>query len=268
MIEHIVGEQLESRTARAYTRPPARIGAFDFSMTMPAPTAGRVRFGPYEADLITGELRKHGRKLRVTGRPFQILAALLERPGELVTREELQAKLWPADTFVDFEHGVNSAILTLRRALCDSHQKPTYIETLPRRGYRFIGVIESAPCEAQTQAGAVETPSSRESAETDEWVGNTAILVGEAGANFLLIPRDASALEEQQRCEAAKDDLGITLLAGDQRLLLVECGTKVKILEARAGDAGCSVRILGGTFIGETAFAPRKYLQLVSAAEP
>ena len=78
------------------------------------------------------------------GRPaFQILALLLEQPGELLTRKELQIRLWPADTFVDFEHGVNTAIQTLRRALCDSHKKPRFIETLPRRGYRFIAAVET-----------------------------------------------------------------------------------------------------------------------------
>ena len=81
-----------------------------------------LRFDAYQVDLRTGELRKHGRKIRLAGRPFQILALLLEQPGELLTRKELQERLWPADTFVDFEHGVNAAIQTLRRALSDSHK--------------------------------------------------------------------------------------------------------------------------------------------------
>ena len=101
-----------------------------------------LRFDAYQVDLRTGELRKHGRKIRLAGRPFQILALLLEQPGELLTRKELQERLWPADTFVDFEHGVNAAIQTLRRALSDSHKNPRYIETLPRRGYRFIAPVE------------------------------------------------------------------------------------------------------------------------------
>src|SRR5580700_7511076 len=103
---------------------------------------GGLRFDAYQVDLRTGELRKHGRKIRLAGRPFQILALLLEQPGELLTRKELQERLWPADTFVDFEHGVNAAMQTLRRALCDSHKKPRFIETLPRRGYRFIAAVE------------------------------------------------------------------------------------------------------------------------------
>src|ERR1700735_1636992 len=119
----------------------------------------QVRFGAYHVDLRTGELRKHGHKIRLAGRPFQILAMLLEQPGELLTRKELQSKLWPADTFVDFEHGVNAAMQTLRRALCDSHKKPRYIETLPRRGYRFIAAVQSPPPEA---TGKVSSPASPE----------------------------------------------------------------------------------------------------------
>src|SRR5580693_2047912 len=108
------------------------------------PSDGGLRFDAYHVDLRTGELRKHGRKIRLAGRPFQILALLLERPGDLLTRKELQDRLWSSDTFVDFEHGVNAAIQTLRRALCDSHKNPRFIETLPRRGYRFIAAVEGA----------------------------------------------------------------------------------------------------------------------------
>jgi len=101
-----------------------------------------IRFGVFEADLHTGELRKSGAKIRLQEQPFQILLMLLQRPSEVVTREELQRKLWPADTFVDFEHGVNSAVARLREALGDSAESPRYVETLPRRGYRFIAPVE------------------------------------------------------------------------------------------------------------------------------
>ena len=100
-----------------------------------------VRFGPFEADLRAGELRKHGVKLKLVGQPFEVLAVLLERPGQLVTREELRARLWPTDRFVDFEHGLNAAVNKLRDALSDSAEKPNYVETLPRRGYRFISAV-------------------------------------------------------------------------------------------------------------------------------
>lgn len=104
------------------------------------------RFGVFEVDLCTGELRRKGRQIKLQEQPFQVLTLLLARPGELVTREELRQKLWPADTFVDFEHGLNKVISKLRDALGDDRGTPRYIETLPRRGYRFIApVISTAP---------------------------------------------------------------------------------------------------------------------------
>ena len=101
------------------------------------------RFGIFEADEQAGELRKHGRPRKVRGRPFDILMALLQRPGAVVTREELRGQLWPADTFVDFDHGLNSAMNRLREALGDSAENPRFIETLPKRGYRFIAPVEA-----------------------------------------------------------------------------------------------------------------------------
>jgi DNA-binding winged helix-turn-helix (wHTH) protein len=103
-----------------------------------------VRLGNFEANLRSGELRKHGLKIRVPGQPFKILAALVERPGEVVTREDLRSSLWPSETFVDFEHRLNSAIKKLREALGDSADQPLYIETLPRVGYRFIAPVDGA----------------------------------------------------------------------------------------------------------------------------
>jgi TolB-like protein/DNA-binding winged helix-turn-helix (wHTH) protein/Tfp pilus assembly protein PilF len=102
----------------------------------------KARFGVFEADLRAGELRKHGVKIKLQDQPFQILALLLERPGEVVTRDELQHKLWPADTFVDFDTGLNTAIKRLRDTLGDSAESPRFVETLPRRGYRFIASVE------------------------------------------------------------------------------------------------------------------------------
>jgi cholera toxin transcriptional activator len=102
-----------------------------------------LRFGVFEADLRAGELRKSGIKLRLTGQPFQVLAILLERAGDVVTREELQQKLWASDTFVDFDHSLNTAINRVREVLGDSASSPRYVETLARRGYRFIAPIQS-----------------------------------------------------------------------------------------------------------------------------
>jgi TolB-like protein/DNA-binding winged helix-turn-helix (wHTH) protein/Flp pilus assembly protein TadD len=104
----------------------------------------RVRFGVFEVDLRSGELHKHGVKIKLHHQPFQVLTMLLEHPGQVVTREELKSKLWPFDTFVDFDVGLNSAVKKLRDALGDSAEIPHYVETLPRRGYRFIGSLGDA----------------------------------------------------------------------------------------------------------------------------
>ncbi|HEY6267436.1 MAG TPA: winged helix-turn-helix domain-containing protein [Candidatus Acidoferrum sp.] len=106
------------------------------------PTNGVISFGPFETDLRAGELRRDGRKIRLQEQPFQVLAMLLERPGEIVTREELHGRLWPADTFVDFDHGLNAAVKRLRDALGDSAENPRFVETLARRGYRFVAPIQ------------------------------------------------------------------------------------------------------------------------------
>jgi DNA-binding winged helix-turn-helix (wHTH) protein len=105
-----------------------------------------VRFGTFEVNFQTGELRQRGQKVKLQEQPLQVLAALLERPGEMVTREELRSKLWPADTFVDFDHSLNAAIKRLRDALGESADAPVFIETLARRGYRFIAPVNGLLC--------------------------------------------------------------------------------------------------------------------------
>jgi cholera toxin transcriptional activator len=117
-------------------------------------TGGIIRFGPFEADLQQGVLRKRGVRVRLQAQPFQVLAALLEQPGTVVTREELRRRLWPENTFVDFEHGLNAAVTRLRQALSDSAEQPRYIEPLAKRGYRF-----SANTEEQTAGIEEEIPS-------------------------------------------------------------------------------------------------------------
>ena len=103
-----------------------------------------VRFGLFEADLKTGELRRGGVKVPLQGQPFQVCAILLSRSGELVTREELRKQVWPEDTFVDFDHALNTAITKIRLALGDEADNPRFVETLPRRGYRFIAPVRQA----------------------------------------------------------------------------------------------------------------------------
>src|ERR1051325_8002738 len=109
-----------------------------------SPQSQPVCFGSFEVDLRAGELRKEGSKIRLQEQPFQILAMLLEQPGQVVTREELRSRLWPSDTFVDFDHSLNKAINKLREALGDSAENPRFVETLPRRGYRFLGSVNGA----------------------------------------------------------------------------------------------------------------------------
>ena len=110
-------------------------------MTDPQPVR-RYRFGVFEADAATGELRRQGVRIKVNVQPFQVLLMLLERPGELLTREEISRELWPDGTFVDYEHGVNSAVNRIREALGDKARNPRFIETLARRGYRFVAPVQ------------------------------------------------------------------------------------------------------------------------------
>ena len=117
-----------------------------------------VRFGVFEADLQARELRKSGRRLRLQDQPFFVLAALLERPGTVVTREELRQRLWPADTFVDFDHSLNTAVNKLREVLGDSAASPRFIETLARRGYRFVAEVHKDLPREESKAKVVPKP--------------------------------------------------------------------------------------------------------------
>jgi eukaryotic-like serine/threonine-protein kinase len=142
-----------------------------------------IRFDGFEADLQSGELRKGGVKLRLSDQPFSVLALLLAQPGQVVTREELQKQLWPADTFVDFERGLNKAINRLRDALGDSAATPRYVETLPKRGYRFIGTVEpSAP-----SADAHASPASTVPGPPPPFARRRAVLVACATATSVVV---------------------------------------------------------------------------------
>jgi TolB-like protein/DNA-binding winged helix-turn-helix (wHTH) protein/Flp pilus assembly protein TadD len=123
----------------------------------PSTTPRVIRFGIFELDAQSGELRRHGLRVRLPDQSFQILQALLERPGEVVTRDELRRRLWTSETFVDFDVGMNSAVRKLREALDDSAENPRFVETLPRRGYRFIAPVHSATAEQAPDAPALVT---------------------------------------------------------------------------------------------------------------
>ncbi len=127
-----------------------------------ADTTGAYRFGLFEVDGRLGELRKQGRNIKLRGRPFDILLLLLAKRGDLISRDELRQQLWPADTFVDFDHGLNSAMNRLREALGDSAENPRFIETLPKRGYRFIAPIETVE---RDQAPTRRAPDAARSAD-------------------------------------------------------------------------------------------------------
>src|SRR5579864_7800348 len=139
-------------------------------MPKPERVSRVIRFGLFEADLAAGELRKNGLKIKLQDRPFEILSFLLERPGELISREEFRQRLWPADTFVDFDHSLNASINKLRQALDDPADNPRFVATVGRRGYRFIGytpvtnplpsadAVETTPATVATDPGS---PSGR-----------------------------------------------------------------------------------------------------------
>ena len=162
-------------------------------MHAPSPTPEVRRFGAFEIDLRSGELRKNGMRLRLSGQPFQVLAELVQRPGEVVGREELQTKLWSTDTFVDFDHGLNNAVARIREVLEDSSGTPRYVETIPRRGYRFIAPVSNGhpastaqallgthltEAQKQSDASSLLQPSLRRTLSASRWVllGTCAVL--------------------------------------------------------------------------------------------
>jgi len=142
-----------------------------------------VRFGPFEADLRSGELRRNGVRVSLQDQPFRILVQLVGRPGEVVTREELRKELWPDNTFVDFEHGLNAAIRRLRDALDDSADSPRYVETLPRRGYRFIGSVNNG---GERPAPTVPDSKSEDGRHGGSWQLDRRALWAGAGAGLAL----------------------------------------------------------------------------------
>jgi DNA-binding winged helix-turn-helix (wHTH) protein len=146
------------------TGTAAAVNCFTFTMSTSRPTTGArlLRFGLFEVDLLAGELRKQGNRVRLQEQPFQVLAALLQAPGEVISRDQLREKIWPADTFVDFDHSLNTAINKIREALGDSASNPRFVETLARRGYRFIApvTVQTAPGTNQGLLTPSESPAS------------------------------------------------------------------------------------------------------------
>jgi len=222
-------------------------------MLRASPSTDVVRFGAYEVHLRAGELYRAGRKIRLQIQPFHVLAVLLEHPGEVVAREDLQKRLWPADTFVDFDHSLNTAIKKLRRALSDDKKKPRFIETLPKRGYRFIGEVQPPPMPV---AGPPAAPTAAKTAALPSWVGRVAKFSPDGKANYALVSVDEQSATEREKLDAANDDVGLSLLIAAQKLFLVANGTPLRILELHETSSRCLVRILDGEHYGKTALVP------------
>ena len=224
-----------------------------------------VRFNTFEVHLRAGELYRAGHKIRLQDQPFRVLAMLLEHPGEVVAREELQKRLWPADTFVDFDHSLNTAIKKLRLALCDDRENPRFIETLPKRGYRFIGAVNQPANPPSAAPQPTPSPSNTKSAAALSSVGRVARVSTEGNPTFVVVSADEESAAEREKLDAANDDVGLSLLIAAQRLFMVHKGTSVRILEVQETASRCLVRILEGEHYGKTALVPLKFLPEVAS---
>jgi anti-anti-sigma factor len=214
----------------------------------------RFRFGPFEADLETGELRKNGRKLHLQEKPFQVLVALLEEQGTLVSREALHQRLWPADTFVDFDNGLNTAVSKLREALGDSADEHRYFETLVRRGYRFVSPVE--------QLGIPSTPHQRELDIRIKHIGTEVAVVEMAGrisfgTECQQIEWLTGDLLRENQKKIIFDLSWVTQVDSTGIGIIVVCSGKVR-------EAGGELRVAGARGIVEAAFKTSKVDRIVA----
>jgi DNA-binding winged helix-turn-helix (wHTH) protein len=208
-----------------------------------------LKFDAYTVDVRAGEIFKKGKKLDVQPQPLQVLISLLENAGDVVTREELRQRIWPADTFVDFEHSLNTAIKKLRQALRDSALRPKFIETLPRRGYRFRGAVQSTGQEARETLPLAS-----------RLAGKVFAVQVENDVPCVMAPADENCRKEWERLLSLGDDVGVSMMIAERRLLLVEAGHQVRVLAAQEKARWCEVRIMDGEHYGRTALMERKAL--------
>jgi DNA-binding winged helix-turn-helix (wHTH) protein/Tol biopolymer transport system component len=208
-------------------------------MGVPYPDRSSIRFGVFELDLNTGVLRKNGTRIRCQEQPLQVLAALAERPGELITREELRRRVWPQDTFVDFDHALNTAIKKIRAALNDDADSPRYIETVPRRGYRLLVPVEQPSTSSPPLAPAVRAKHHRLLVIAGIAAGALAILA----FAWRLAPwhGDASTPSQFQRLTFDLPELGDARFTPDGASVVYSAGWyphKANIYAQRVGAPG------------------------------
>ena len=186
------------------------------------PDRASIRFGAFELDLQAGVLRKNGIRIRCQEQPLQVLAALAERPGELVTREELRRRVWPGDTFVDFDHALNTAIKKIRAALNDDADSPRYIETVPRRGYRLMAPVE----QELASPAAVAPPVRAKYRRLLPITAIAAIILAILGFTWKLAPwhGDASTSPQFQRLTFDLSDLGDARFTADGASVVYSAG--------------------------------------------
>jgi len=231
-------------------------------MERPAVNPKTVQFGLFEVDLQARELRKSGVKIKLNEQPFQVLTVLLERPGEVITREELQTRLWPADTFVDFDLSLNGAVKKLRTALGDESDNPRFVETLYRRGYRFIAPVSGQVANAGNGAGSLPADSLRSEAPTMFWrrlafIAGSGLAVLLAGIAFEITPRPSPRIlgftqitsggKVHQLCALATDGRRLYFQAADQsRVALAE-------VSVSGGDSTLIPTPFANTFLSDIA---------------
>jgi DNA-binding winged helix-turn-helix (wHTH) protein/Tol biopolymer transport system component len=242
-------------------------------MERPAVNPSSVQFGLFEVDLQARELRKSGVKVKLNDQPFQVLSVLLERPGDVVTREELQTRLWPADTFVDFDLSLNSAVKKLRQALGDESDNPRFVETLYRRGYRFIAPVSTAsrdlPSASANGALVASSLPSTHASETGNgagsgqstklWVfvatGALALLL--AGAIFELVPKPSPRVLRFTQITSGGKVHQLGALQTDGRRLYFQAADKNRIVLAEVsvsgGDSALIPTPFQNTFLGDIA---------------
>lgn len=218
-------------------------------MSSPANENRSLKFAEFVVDPRAGELYRLGKKIKLQHQPMQVLLALLEKPGQIVTREDLRQKIWPADTFVDFEHSLNTAVKKLRLALGDRATKSKFVETLPRRGYRFLPSVEAVEEKTVVKMGGSRLE------------GKVFTLVAEEGVECVLAPVDEKSFDEWRRLTGLNDDVGVSMMIAEKHLLLLEAGKNVRLLSREGNTGWCEVRILEGEHYGKTALLSRKSIK-------